>query len=130
MRVLQYYNWGYFEPIANGADVIAANQLEYFRTRGWEVDVLLQDYPDRANQAEAFRARYPWVRSVRLASTDAKEFSFRSQLFAHEQIAQSAVFQELVRQRHDLFLTSYAFSAPLAVPLHWAARKSSRRSTS
>jgi glycosyltransferase involved in cell wall biosynthesis len=123
MRVLQYYNWGYFEPIASGADLIAANQLEYFRKRGWEVDILLQDHPDRSCQAEAFHARYPWVRSVRLASPDAKEFSFRSQLFAHEQIAQSALFQELVRERHDLFLTSYAFSAPLAVPLHSGCKK-------
>jgi hypothetical protein len=30
MRVLHYDNWGYFEPITSGADVIASNQLGYF----------------------------------------------------------------------------------------------------
>jgi len=64
MRVLPYYPWGYFEPTSCGADLIASNQLEYLRRRGWGVDVLLLSRPDRARQADAFRRRYPWLRSV------------------------------------------------------------------
>src|SRR5262245_58269123 len=123
MRVLHYYNWGYFEPITCGADVIASNQLEYFRQRGWEVDVLLHERPERARQAGVFRERYPWVRSVSLAAGKTQEFSFRGQLFAHEQIAQSEVFRSLAAKGHDLFLTNYVFSAPLAVPLSGGCKK-------
>jgi glycosyltransferase involved in cell wall biosynthesis len=123
MRVLQYYNWGYFEPITCGADVIASNQLEYFRRSGWDVDVLLHERADRAHQAEAFRKRYPWVRSVRLADIEEHDFSFRGQLFAHEQIARSAMFRELASEGHDLFLTNYVFSAPLALPLPRSCKK-------
>jgi glycosyltransferase involved in cell wall biosynthesis len=123
MRVLQYYNWGYYEPITCGADVIAANQMEYFRRRGWDVDVLLRGQVERAHQAEAFHRRYPWARSVRLAVSETQEFSFRGQLFAHEQIARSDVFQDLARRDHDLFLTNYAFSAPLARALPSRCKK-------
>ena len=75
------------------------------------------------HQAEAFHGRYPWLRSVQLAAADIHEFSFRGQLFAHEQIARSAVFQNLAREGHDLFLTNYVFSAPLAVPLKPSCKK-------
>ena len=117
MRVVHYYNWGYFEPISCGADLIAANQLAYFRRRGWDVDVLLMSHADRALQARAFRRRYPWLRSVRLVELPPGEFNFRGQLFAHQRIARSECYRELVRERHDLFVSNYAFSAPLVEPL-------------
>jgi glycosyltransferase involved in cell wall biosynthesis len=123
MRVLQYYNWGYFEPITCGADVTASNQLDYFRRNGWEVDVLLHERAARAHQAAAFHARYPWLRSIDVATTAELEFSFRGQLFAHEQIAQSAAFQNLAGRDYDLFLTNYVFSAPLAVRMKRSCKK-------
>ena len=117
MRVLQYYHWGYFEPIIGGADVIAANQLEYFRRRGWDVDVLLMAHPDRDHNADAFQRRYPWLRSVRPIDMHEGDFTFRGKLFAHEQIARSDSFRALAREGHDLFLANYVFAAPLLEPL-------------
>ncbi len=113
MRVLQYYHWGYFEPISSGADVIAANQLEYFRRRGWDVDVLLMVQADRTHQADAFHRRYPWLKSVRLVDMHAGEFTFRGKLFAHAQIAKSDCFRVLAAEGHNLFMANYVFAAPL-----------------
>src|SRR5215813_8296637 len=98
MRVLHYYNWGFFEPISCGADVIASNQLEYFRRRGWDVDILLPADPGRAHQAGAFRERYSWVKSMQLVDIPNVEFSFSGQLLSHRRIAQSDCFRKLARE--------------------------------
>jgi glycosyltransferase involved in cell wall biosynthesis len=115
MRVLHYYNWGYFAPISCGADVIASNQLEYLHHKGWEVDCLLAHNPERSHQSQAFRDRYPWVRSVQLVVPPpaANEWSFRGQFFCYSQIARFESFRQLVREGHDLFFTNYVFTAPL-----------------
>jgi glycosyltransferase involved in cell wall biosynthesis len=112
MRVLHYYNWGYFEPIASGADVIASNQLAYCRRRGWDVDVLLMGHRSRAHQADAFRRRYSWVRSVQVVEPPWCP-TFQGQLGMHSYIARSETFLRLAREGHDLLLTNYVFSAPL-----------------
>src|SRR5580692_7531273 len=95
MRVLHYYNWGYFTPISCGADVIASNQLEYFRHRGWEVDCLIADKPSRAHQAQAFRERHSWVRSIRLVNHPRAPLTMRGKLLAHHQIAQMESFRKI-----------------------------------
>jgi hypothetical protein len=117
MRVLHYYNWGYFSPPSCGADVIAANQLEYFRYRGWEVDCLIADKPSRAHQAEAFRKQYSWVRSIRPLHHPRAPLTLRSKLLAHQQIAQTERFQRIAAEGHDLFFTNYVFTSPLLEPL-------------
>jgi glycosyltransferase involved in cell wall biosynthesis len=118
MRVCHFYNWGYFAPISAGADVIASNQMEYFHHKGWEVDCLLLANSERSHQAEAFRKRYSWVRSVQLVvPPPAWEWSFRGQLSCYSQIARYDGFRKLVREGHDLFLTNYAFTAPLVEQL-------------
>jgi glycosyltransferase involved in cell wall biosynthesis len=117
MRVLHYYNWGYFAPTSCGADVIAANQLEYFRHRGWEVDCLIADKPSRAHQAEAFREQYSWVRSIRLLNHPRAPLTLRAKLFAHHQIAQTEAFRRIASEGHDLFFTNYVFTCPLLEPL-------------
>jgi hypothetical protein len=91
--------------------------MEYFRRRGWDVDVLLVAQPDRAAHAEAFHRRYPWTRSVRQVDVSIEEFSFRGMLLSHQRIAQSDCFRELAREEHDLFLANYVFAAPLVEPL-------------
>ncbi len=113
MRVLHYYNWGYFEPISCGADVVASNQLEYFHRRGWDVDIVLHAQPWRTHHADAFQARYPWIRSVQVVDMPSGDFTFRGQLFAHRRLARSELYRKLAQQGHDLFLTNYVFSAPL-----------------
>jgi glycosyltransferase involved in cell wall biosynthesis len=117
MRVLHFYNWGYFAPISSGADVIAANQLEYLHSKGWEVDCLLVSEPKRSHQAEAFRERYSWVRSVQLVDPPQGEWSFRDQITWYSRIARSESFRRLARQGHDLFLTNYVFTSPLVEQL-------------
>jgi Glycosyl transferases group 1 len=117
MRVLHYYNWGYFAPTSCGADVIATNQLEYFRNRGWEVDCLIADKPARAHQAEAFRKRYSWVRSIRLLNHPRAPLTMRGKLLAHQKIAQSESFQRIATEGHELFFTNYVFTSPLLEPL-------------
>jgi glycosyltransferase involved in cell wall biosynthesis len=117
MRVLHYYYWGFFQPVSSGADVIAANQMEYFGRRGWDVDVLLSGQVFRAGQVEAFYRRYPWTRSVRHVDGTIGEFSFRAVLSAHQRIARSLCFRELAREKHDLFVANYVFAAPLVEPL-------------
>ncbi|MFO0890112.1 MAG: glycosyltransferase family 4 protein [Isosphaeraceae bacterium] len=113
MRVLHYCNWGSFAPISCGADVIASNQLEYFRHRGWEVDCLIADKAPRAHQARSFEALYPWVRSIRLIDHPIAPLTLRGQLFAHQQIAESNAFRTIAGEGYDLFFTNYVFTAPL-----------------
>jgi glycosyltransferase involved in cell wall biosynthesis len=113
MRVLHFYNWGYFEPISCGADVIAANQLEYFRFKGWEVDCVLAACSERDHQAEAFRERFSWVRSVRVLNPPTSKFTFGDQLSSYHKLSRSEGFREVVREGHDLFFTNYVFTAPL-----------------
>ena len=117
MRVLHYYNWGYFTPISCGADVIASNQLEYFRHRGWEVDCLIADKPSRAHQAQTFRERLSWVRSIRLLNHPRAPLTMRGKLLAHHQIAQTESFRKIASEGYDLFFTNYVFTSPLLEPL-------------
>lgn len=117
MRVLHYYNWGYFEPISCGADVVASNQLEYCRRRGWDVDILVMAHADRAHQADDFRRRYSWARSIQAVEVPSSEFTFRGQVVSHQHVARSDVFRDLARQGHDLLFTNYVFSAPLIEPM-------------
>jgi len=113
MHVLHYYNWGYFTPISCGADVVASNQLEYFRDRGWDVSCLIADKPSRAHQAQAFRERYSWVRSIRLLSHPRAPMTMRAKLLAHLQIAQTEAFGKIAAEGYDLFFTNYVLTAPL-----------------
>jgi hypothetical protein len=118
MRVCHFYNWGYFAPISGGSDVIAANQLEYFRHRGWEVDCVLLSAPARNHQAEAFRERYSWVRSVQVIEPPEQwEWSFRGQLSYYARIARLDAFRQVVGAGHDLFFTNYVFTTPLVEQL-------------
>lgn len=114
MRVLHYYNWGYFEPITSGADVIASNQLAYCRHRGWDVDIVLMSAPGRSHQAEAFGRRYSWARTIEVVEAPpGAEFTFSGQLALHQSVARSDAFRRIAGLGHDLLLTNYAFSAPL-----------------
>jgi glycosyltransferase involved in cell wall biosynthesis len=113
MRVLHYYNWGYFTPISCGADVVASNQLEYLRHRGWEVHSLIADKPARAHQAEAFREQHQWVRSIRMLDHPRAPLTMRGKLLAHLEMAQTERFRKIAGEGYDLFFTNYVFTSPL-----------------
>jgi glycosyltransferase involved in cell wall biosynthesis len=113
MHVRHFYHWGYFHPITCGADVVAANQLEYFRARGWTVDCVVAHSAPRARFADAFRQKYDWVQSVSVVDLPPSQFTLREQLFAYEHACQSAAVARAVGAPADLFFTNYIFTSPL-----------------
>lgn len=113
MRVLYFYNWGYLSPIGSGADLVATNQLEYFRRRGWSVDCILGASPDREHREDAFRRRYPWLKTLTTIEIPAASFSFRDQLLAFHRAAHRPEVREALSRPADLFFTNYVFTAPL-----------------
>jgi glycosyltransferase involved in cell wall biosynthesis len=113
MRVIYFYNWGYFAPISSGADVMAASHLEYFRRRNWKVDCVIQHARDRSDKREHFRRTYPWLNSLEEIKAPGGQFSFRSLLWAYNRAAQSPAVRKILSRPADLFFTNYAFTAPL-----------------
>ncbi len=116
MRVIHYYPFGYCFPVTNGADRVACNQLDYFRTSGFEVDCVFANIPDKAWARQPFRREYGWVNSVTCLEVPWHPHAhFRDQLFLYDRARTSPAFQALCSRPADLFFTNYAFTTPLAL---------------
>src|SRR5262249_45266061 len=113
MRVLYFYPWGYFAPIRGGADVIAAGQLEYFRQRGWQVDCVLPDVPQRRWRARFFARQYSWLHSLHVVDVPGSAHAFRNKLFDFDTAKEGSALGKLLSEAGDLFFTNYVFTAPL-----------------
>ena len=75
---------------------------------------MIADKPSRAHQAEAFRKKYPWVRSIRLLNHPTRPLTVRGKLLCDQQIAQSESFRRIAAEGHDLFFTNYVFTCASA----------------
>jgi hypothetical protein len=113
MHVRHFYHWGYFYPVTCGADVVAANQLEYFRARGWTVDCVVAHSGPKMQYADCFRQKYEWVRSVTVVDLPPSQFTMREQLFAYEHACRSSAVAQALGAPADLFFTNYVFTTPL-----------------
>ena len=114
MRVKYFYPWGYFYPGAAGSDRVALNHLEYFRARGWSVDMLLIVDERKQSYEQQFRAHYHWADSITATYLPPyTEFNFQQLLFTYERAAQLRRFQEPLGRPADLFFTNYVFTSPL-----------------
>ncbi len=113
MHVKHVYNWGYFHPVTCGADVVASNQLDYFRERGWTVDCIVINDPRKTCFADSFRAKYHWVRKITTVDLPPAGFSLREQLFAYEHACKSEVLAQALVEPADLLFTNYVFTSPL-----------------
>jgi hypothetical protein len=123
MHVKHFYTWGYFFPITCGADVVAANQLEYFRERGWSVDCVLANDPRKGGLAGRFRDKYRWVDSVTVVDLPPCAFTFRDQLFAYERVARLPEAASALGGPADLFFTNYVFTSPLLRAAHGSCKR-------
>lgn len=114
MRVKYFYTWGYFHPVTCGTDRVARNHFEYFRTRGWSVDLILVNDPRKRECGARFREQYNWVHSItEVDLPPGCSFTFRDLLFGYERLARSRVTREALAQPADLFFTNYVFTAAL-----------------
>jgi glycosyltransferase involved in cell wall biosynthesis len=111
-RVLHFDHRTDLAPKGRRGDVSAAGALEYFRSRGWEVDCLVASDPERRPRAGDFREDHPGVRSVQFVAPPRAEWTFRDQLAGYLGIARSASVRQLLGDGHDLFFTSSVFTAP------------------
>ena len=113
MHVKHVYCWGYFHPVTCGADLVAANQLDYFRERGWTVDCIIFNNRSKAHFADQFRANYQWVRKVTAVELPLSAFTLRELLFAYEHACKSPDLVKALAEPADLFFTNYVFTSPL-----------------
>ena len=105
--------------------MIASNQLEYFRRRGWKLSYLYEILLIALIRPRRFVSAIPGCVGARLAVTDICEFSFRAALCPRADGGRRS-FEDLAAPAADLFLTNYVFSAPWPCRCRGAARKSSR----
>ncbi len=123
MRVTYVYTWGYFHPATCGADLVAANHLAYFRDRGWAVDCVLARDRRKDGAEQAFRAAYPWLRSLTVADLPPQQWAFGDLLWAYHQFADVPAVRAVLEQTGDLFVTNYLFTAPLLRHVPKTARR-------
>jgi glycosyltransferase involved in cell wall biosynthesis len=124
MRVIHYYPFGYCYPITSGSDSCICNQLNYFRTRGFEVDCVFANLPQKAWAQEQFEREYGWINSVTLLDVPwAHHQTFRDQVFLYDSARKHPAFQALWSRPADLFLTNYIFTAPLALEAPQSCRR-------
>lgn len=114
MRVKYFYTWGYFHPVACGTDRVASNHFEYFRARGWSVDLILVNDERKHGCRERFLEQYSWLNSItEVALPPGCWFTFRDLLFGYEHLARSRVARAALARPADLFFTNYVFTAAL-----------------
>jgi glycosyltransferase involved in cell wall biosynthesis len=118
MRVLFLYPWGCFYPPTSGAEYVACNQLDYFRSRGFEVHcVLCKVLGQVPGDVSRLIERFPCIRTIRVLDVQARKLTLRDLLFGFDRAAASAEFRALAREPFDLFFTNYVMSAPFACAL-------------
>jgi glycosyltransferase involved in cell wall biosynthesis len=114
MHVIHFYPWGCFNPISCGADRSAVHQLEYFRERGWTVDLLVGWSARDATIVQQFRDHYSWTKQITfLDIPPVRSFNFEGLMAAYCQLKQSSVLARALLQPVDLFFANYYFTAPL-----------------
>jgi glycosyltransferase involved in cell wall biosynthesis len=123
MRVKYVFTWGYFHPPGCGSDLVAANHMAYFRSRGWEVDCVLTRNPNKDHAAEAFRAEYSWLQSLVVADLPNQTWSFGGMLQGYLRMADVPAVRAVLEAPADLFYTNYAFTAPLVGRIPPGCRK-------
>ncbi len=113
MRLKHFSTWGCFYPMTSGADLVVANQLEYFRARDWNIDCVIAKRKPKDRHFEAFCDRYSWVNTITPVEVPWSPFTFRDTLFAYEQACRLPKMRDALAAPADLFLTNYVFTSPL-----------------
>ncbi|HUY35698.1 MAG TPA: glycosyltransferase [Pirellulales bacterium] len=119
MRVTYYYPWGFFHPVRSGAATVAARHMEYFRSRGMRVRVLLWA-DDRPRERRAFEHHYPWLEELcvlnfrRYPSIQGlfERYTFLDYLAGYTAIAELAECRSFLQQPTDVAFFNYVFSSP------------------
>ncbi|MFN8828517.1 MAG: glycosyltransferase family 4 protein [Labrys sp. (in: a-proteobacteria)] len=110
MRVLHVHPWGPCHPIRSGADAVAANQLAYFASRGWEVHHLTGQASDDA--VEALRREVPSLASITELPVALKGH-LRHNLLEFVSLRRHPALQSILSRSYDVVFTNYVFTAPL-----------------
>jgi glycosyltransferase involved in cell wall biosynthesis len=114
MHLIHYYPWGCFYPASCGADTVAVQQLEYFKARGWKVDLVVAWSPKDSALIQQFRDHYSWVNQITFLDIPAlSSYSFEGLLAAYCQLKSSNVLARAFMTPADLFFANYFFTAPL-----------------
>ncbi|MGL6096433.1 MAG: glycosyltransferase, partial [Fimbriiglobus sp.] len=112
MRVTYFYNWGVPHPVRYGADTVAANHLEYFKSRGWAVHVVTPRVPGK--DEAAFRAAVPWLDGLTVVDLPPAPATFREQLEMYVTAARDPRVIAAFDRPADVLFTNYVYTAPLA----------------
>lgn len=120
MKVTYYYPWGFFHPIRSGAAAVAAQHLEYFRSRGYQTRVLLLG-ADLAADRAAFERHYHWLDDVSVFCLQSYPsikrlfdvWNFRNYLLGHSELCNVPEFRAALSAPADLVFLNYVFSTPL-----------------
>ncbi|HVC92684.1 MAG TPA: glycosyltransferase family 4 protein [Pirellulales bacterium] len=119
MRVTYYYPWGYFHPIRSGAATLAARHLEYFRSRGMRVRVLLCGDHPRAGRRD-FERHYSWLEDLGVLdirrhpsiASRFDRFTFADCLAGHTALGDLPQCRDFLSQDTDLVFLNYVFASP------------------
>src|SRR5581483_11633322 len=122
MRVKYFYPWGFFYPPTAGADRVAQDHLDYFHTRGWEVDCILNGNIKPWN-ARAFAEHYPWLRSLRTLNVPDVPLRIADLLFSYARLAERDEVRRLLTEPADVFFTNYFFTCSLLPHLPDACKR-------
>jgi hypothetical protein len=124
MRVIHYYPRGLFHRALHGPDVAAANQLEFFKHKSWQVDCAVGAFENGAAEVRDFRKRFPWVGGlVEVGVPWNACFDFRQQCLRHAAVGRSKIWRWLCAEPVDLFFTNYSFTAGLLEALPSGCRR-------
>jgi hypothetical protein len=113
MHVLHYWPVGCFQPISSGAGLVAANQVEYFRQRGWRVDLVVSRCGESAAEVETFVAHYRWANRVTVLEGPVGYYRFPDLYLAFLRVCRKPTMRAALQSDADLFFANSVYTAPL-----------------
>ncbi|HUY93176.1 MAG TPA: glycosyltransferase family 4 protein [Pirellulales bacterium] len=119
MRVTYYYPWGFFYPVNSGAAAVAMQHMEYFRSRGFKVRIVIWG-DDQPSNRLMFERRFGWLDELYILNSRRDfdflrirtAFTFHDYLNAHVAICDLPEFRKFISADVDLLFLNYIFSAP------------------
>jgi|GEM_PF-1758028 len=114
-KVLYFYPFGPFFPIASGSDIVAANQLEFFRKKNACVDLLIYYRDEKQSQLKQFKNKYSWCNSITELQAPGHAWKFGEFLCVADYVTKIEPLKSMLNQEYDLVFNNYCLTAPIAL---------------